>query len=337
VYVQWVAEQQIEIASVHARDSGGGLYLDLPLGVNPAGYDTWREREAFLAGLSAGAPPDPFFTKGQKWGLPPLNPHGLRQRGYRHLAACLRHHMRHAALLRIDHIMGFHRLFCVPRDADATEGVYVRYPAEEFYAVLKIESERARCAVAGEDLGTVPDRVRSSMRRHGIDQLYVMQFSFDGKRVATPPAASVASLNTHDMAPFAGFYNGADIDYRVDLGLMTRNEARAESQGRAGMRRALSAFLRGEGFLLDGENPAAADAAMRALLKFLAKSAAAMVLINLEDLWGEVEQQNTPGTTSERVNWKRRAGRSFEEFSRDAAILKLLREVDAMRRERKVE
>ena len=336
VYVQWVAEQQLSAASSDARGSGGGLYLDLPLGVNPAGYDTWRERDTFVSGLSAGAPPDPFFTKGQKWGLPPLNPHGLRRQGYRHLAACLRHHMRHAALLRIDHIMGFHRVFCVPQDADATDGVYVRYPAEEFYAVLKIESERARCAVAGEDLGTVSDRVRSSMRRHGTSRLYVMQFSFDGRRVATPPADSVASLNTHDMATFAGFYCGKDIDYRVDLGLMTRKESLAESRGRAGMRQALSRFLRREGLLREGLKPATPHAAMHALLRFLAKSPAAMVLINLEDLWGEVEQQNTPGTTSERVNWKRRAAKTFESFSRDAALLNLLREIDDMRRKRKV-
>jgi 4-alpha-glucanotransferase len=332
-YVQWVAEQQLA-AAAHASGENRGLYLDLPLGVNPAGYDTWRERDAFLTGLSAGAPPDPFFTKGQKWGLPPLNPHGLRRGGYRHLAACLRHHMRHAALLRIDHIMGFHRVFCVPQDADATEGVYVQYPAEEFYAVLKIESHRARCAVAGEDLGTVPGGVRTSMRRHGIDRLYVMQFSFDGKRVGTPPADSVASLNTHDMAPFAGFYCGKDIAYRVDLGLMTHDAAKAESRGRLGMRRALTAYLRREGLLAGRTASVPAKSAMRALLRFLAKSPAAVVLINLEDLWGEIEQQNTPGTTSERVNWRRRAAKSFEEFANDPAVLKILREIDGMRGER---
>ncbi len=336
LYVQWIAELQIERAAARETGAGHGLYLDLPLGVNPAGYDTWRERDAFLTGLSAGAPPDPFFTLGQKWGLPPLNPHGLRKHGYRHLAACLRHHLRHAALLRIDHIMGFHRLFCVPRDMDATHGVYVQYPADEFYAVLKIESHRARCAVAGEDLGTVPERVRGSMRRHGVDRLYVMQFSFDGTRVRTPPQGSVASLNTHDMAPFAAFYRGEDIDYRVDLGLMTRQEAAAEASGRAHMRRALSVFLRKSGLLPRGANPAPVRSAMRALLRFLARGPAAMVLVNLEDLWLETEQQNTPGTTTERQNWQRRAAKSFEDFSADRAVLNILREIDEMRRERVV-
>ena len=57
-----------------ARDAGTGLYLDLPLGVHPDGYDVWRERDLFALGLSAGAPPDPFFTGGQNWGFPPLHP-----------------------------------------------------------------------------------------------------------------------------------------------------------------------------------------------------------------------------------------------------------------------
>jgi len=336
-YVQWIAELQIQHASARLPGVDRGLYLDLPLGVNPAGYDTWSEQDAFLPGLSAGAPPDPFFTKGQKWGLPPLNPHGLRRHGYRHWAACLRHHLRHAALLRIDHIMGLHRIFCVPQEMDATEGVYLKYPADEFYAVLKIESHRAQCAVAGEDLGTVPERVRQSMRRHGVDRLYVMQFSFDGKRVATPPADSVASLNTHDMAPFAGFYRGHDIDYRVDLGLMTKQEAQAEAQGRAGMRTALSAFLRKERLLAPGSIAADAKAVMRALLRFLADSPAAMLLVNLEDLWLEEEQQNTPGTTSERLNWQRKAAKTFEEFSSDRAVLELLREIDTIRSKRDIQ
>jgi 4-alpha-glucanotransferase len=330
-YVQYTAEHQVQRASARLPGVDRGLYLDLPLGVNAAGYDTWREPDAFLTGLSAGAPPDPFFTKGQKWGLPPLNPHGLRRHGYRHWAACLRHHLRHAALLRIDHIMGLHRIFCVPLDMDATEGVYLKYPAKEFYAVLKIESHRAQCAVAGEDLGTVPERVRTSMRRNGVDRLYVMQFSFDGKQVATPPADSVASLNTHDMAPFAGFYRGTDIRYRVELGLMTPEEGRAEARGRAGMRTALTAFLRQEGLMRRAPKTASARAALRALLKFLARSPAAMVLVNLEDLWLEEEQQNTPGTTTERANWQRRTAKTFEEFSQDRTVLTLLREINEMR------
>jgi 4-alpha-glucanotransferase len=335
-YAQWIAEQQIRAATLQSPNEGRGLYLDLPLGVNPAGYDTWREPDAFLSGLSAGAPPDPFFTRGQKWGLPPFNPHGLRRQGYRHWAQCLRHHLRHAALLRIDHIMGFHRVFCVPESADAAQGVYVQYPAKEFYAVLKIESFRAQCAVTGEDLGTVPKRVRQSMRTHGVNRLYVMQFSFDGKRVAIPPAQSVASLNTHDMVPFAGFYRGDDIAGRVELGLLSKGEAKQEARGRVGMREALTEFLRKEGLIGHGLKAASTRTVLRALLRFLAAGPAAMVLVNLEDLWLERIQQNTPGTTSERPNWRRRAAKSLDEFSRGRAILKMLTEIDRLRRTRKL-
>ena len=93
------------------RTGGPALYLDFPLGVNHDGYDVWREREVFALEASGGAPPDSFFTKGQDWGFPPLQPDGLRQQGYRYYIDCLRHHLQHAGMLRIDHVMGLHRLF----------------------------------------------------------------------------------------------------------------------------------------------------------------------------------------------------------------------------------
>ena len=111
LYAQWIAEQQLELLASRAREAGLGFYLDLPLGVNPDSYDVWRERSAFAEGISAGAPPDPFFAKGQNWGFPPLHPERMRERGYRYLTAYLRHHLKLAGVLRIDHMMGFHRLF----------------------------------------------------------------------------------------------------------------------------------------------------------------------------------------------------------------------------------
>ena len=108
-----------------ARRRGPGLYLDLPLGVHGSSYDVWRQRDLFAREASAGAPPDAFFTKGQNWGFPPLQPERLRERGYDYLIDCLRHHLEHAGILRLDHVMQLHRLFWIPRGMDASGGVYV--------------------------------------------------------------------------------------------------------------------------------------------------------------------------------------------------------------------
>src|SRR5579871_386816 len=153
LYVQLLADEQLQAVAAKARAAGPGFYLDLPLGVNPDSFDVWRERQLFAVGLAAGAPPDPFFAGGQNWGFPPLHPERIRQDGYRYVSAYLRHHLRLAGVLRIDHIMGFHRLFWIAQGFGARDGVYVNYPAEELYAVFSLESHRHQSILIGEDLG----------------------------------------------------------------------------------------------------------------------------------------------------------------------------------------
>jgi hypothetical protein len=150
VYVQWLAENQ----AAEIAESSTGLYLDLPLGVHPDGYDVWKERDTFLEGCAAGAPPDPVFTRGQNWGLTPLHPERARATGYGYLADCLRHQLHLAGALRIDHVMSFHRLFCIPEGMSAEDGVYVTYRPEELWAVATLESRRHQSMLVGEDLGS---------------------------------------------------------------------------------------------------------------------------------------------------------------------------------------
>ncbi|HEX3577826.1 MAG TPA: 4-alpha-glucanotransferase, partial [Thermoanaerobaculia bacterium] len=152
LYVQYRMAHQMRAVADDAKRGGLGLYLDFPLGVHPRGYDAWRYREHFAKGVSAGSPPDLFFTRGQNWGFPPLDPDAIRAQHHRHFRACIRQQLAHAGILRIDHVMGLHRLFWIPNRAEAKDGVYVRYPEDELYAVLTIEANRANCVIVGEDL-----------------------------------------------------------------------------------------------------------------------------------------------------------------------------------------
>ncbi|HEY0987905.1 MAG TPA: 4-alpha-glucanotransferase, partial [Kofleriaceae bacterium] len=251
---QWAMQRQL-------HDLAGGpvsLYLDLPVGVNCDAYDVWRYRSLFLTDLSAGAPPDALFLGGQDWGLPPLSPIALRRDRHRYFIRSVRHHMRVAGMLRIDHVMGLFRLYCVPAGRPATDGVYLRYPHDELLAILALESNRAGCAVAGEDLGTVPDGVRPAMARHGLFRLHVGQWYLptrQGDRPEPSPPESIASLNTHDTATFAGWWRGADIDDRLDLKLITEEQDADERVLRDQARAALLAFVqpRADGVLTDVE------------------------------------------------------------------------------------
>jgi 4-alpha-glucanotransferase len=306
VVAQWAMQRQL-------GSLGGGrarLYLDLPVGVNRDAYEVWRHRQLFLLSLSAGAPPDALFLGGQDWGLPPLAPQALRKDHYRYFIACVRHHMKVAGMLRIDHVMGLFRLYCVPVGFPATDGVYLRYHADELLAVLVLESARARCAIAGEDLGTVPDHVRPAMARHGMYRLHVGQWALPAKLGAPTlpaPPDSVASLNTHDTATFAGWWLGADIDDRRDLGLTTDQQQAAERAERAEARSAILATIPGASARAPSPSLASdLEQAMISTTAELAAGPAEILLVALDDLALEPTPHNVPGTTAQRPNWQRR-------------------------------
>lgn len=329
LYVQWLALDQVRALGEGSRRKARAVYLDLPLGVHADGYDTWRWRRLFVPGVSVGAPPDVFFTEGQDWGFPPLHPERIREEGYGYLVATLRHHMEHADYLRIDHIMGLHRLWWVPHGLKAREGAYVRYRADELYALVTLESHRNRCAVVGENLGTVPPYVNEALARHGLQPMYVLQYEAGPGSLPVPPlpAAAFASLNTHDMPPFAAFWAAWDVDLRVELGLLDAAGARRERRQRTRLKRALVDFLRQAGFLEEED----VAAVVQGLLALLAASPARDVLVNLEDLWLERKPQNVPGTV-DRPNWRRKALYRLEAIREDPGVAEALRRVDAARR-----
>jgi 4-alpha-glucanotransferase len=202
--------------------------------------------------------------------------------------------------------MGLFRLYCVPSGMPATQGVYLRYPHDELLAVLALESNRARCALVGEDLGTVPEQVRPAMTRHGLFRLHVGQWFFPsspGEQPEPSPAEAIASLNTHDMATFAGWWRGADIDDRRDLGLIDDAHELEERRQRDAQRTALLAFAQpGVG----GDDLTEVERAMVAATADLAAGPAEVVLVALDDLVLDPAPHNVPGTTTQRPNWQRR-------------------------------
>jgi len=328
LYTQWLAHEQMAQLSTLARKQKVDLYLDMPLGTHRDGYDAWRYQDLFALDASGGAPPDPVFTQGQDWGFAPIHPQQSRAQGHAYMRAYLRHHLQHARMLRFDHVMGLHRLYWVPRGMPASHGAYVAYPAEEFYAMLSIESHRHQAVIIGENLGTVPVAVNRSLKRHGVAGMFVVQY--EARPQPAPalrpiPAAAVASLNTHDMPPFAAFWKSLDLADRHDLRLIKRGELPREYRQRDRIRRALVRLLRRRGRLARGT--ADAGAVLRAILEHLGGSASRWLLLNLEDLWLETASQNTPGTSTERVNWRRRTPASLEQLRTTRAGLELFRKL----------
>ena len=334
LYAQWVSDVQLGAAA----DGPGGpasLYLDLPVGVHPDGFDPFMAPAAFVDGLTAGAPPDGFFARGQTWGFPPLHPEGDRAQGYRYLIAVLRTAMRHAAAVRVDHVMGLHRMYVVPPGGDAANGVYLGYRADELHALLVLEAHRSGTIVAGEDLGTVPTAVERAMARDRMLSSHVLQFESTARDPLPPaPRRSVASLATHDLPTFAGYWQGRDIGDRRRHDLCTPEAADDARDEREQWRSSVLGALPTRGLAVLPQDGAAVEErrALRGCLGHLAAGQAEVVMVDLEDLWLEREPQNRPGTGAEAGNFRRRAARTLEDVVADAEIAVLLREIDARRR-----
>lgn len=331
LYVQHRMNQQLRTLAGSLRDEDLQLYLDLPLGVHPDGFDAWADRDCFIEGFSAGAPPDALAPEGQDWGFRPLHPVRLRERGHDYFADSVRQQAEIAGVLRLDHVMGLHRVYCVPIGGSAGGGTYVRFAEAELWAIVCIESALNDCCVVGEDLGTVPEAVRTSMNEHGAVRMYVSQFEVEPHRdpILTPiPDDVVASVNTHDTPTFAGFWKHRDVIERLDRGVVDEASTKGEHAHRDHIRDAILRGLRAEGRLEDDEAP---SDVLVALLMRLAESPAPLTIVTLEDLWLEEAPQNVPGTSWERPNWRRRMQVSLERIAEQPEIAGLLRALAAAR------
>ncbi|MFQ5530174.1 MAG: 4-alpha-glucanotransferase [Gemmatimonadota bacterium] len=305
IYAQWLADRQL---ATLGGEADAGLFLDVPLGTHPDAYDVWSRQDLFAHGVSAGAPPDDFHREGQDWGLPPTHPDRIREEGYAYFAATLRHTMRYAALVRLDHVMQLRRLYWVPAGCPASAGVYVRYPAAELAAVMALESQKARCEVVGEDLGTVPEPVRELMDLRAIRRTWVLGFSLPAgphQPLGDVPPGAVAAIGTHDTAPLRGLRAGVDINDREARGLLEVGEA---TTLRAERIRQFLGLAAATGSDESGEDDGLGvpDPSLPGVVRILRRSRAGLVMLPLDDLAGQTLPQNVPGTTTERPNWRRR-------------------------------
>jgi 4-alpha-glucanotransferase len=329
-FLQWEADRQMAAAAEAGRAAGLriGLYRDLAVGADPYGAEAWADQELVAPHAAIGAPPDPLSRTGQNWGLAPVNPLVLRRQGFAPFVACLRANMRQAGVLRIDHVMSLRRLYWIPSGMEATEGCYVNYPLDALLRLVALESCRQECAVVGEDLGTVPPGFRETMREANVLSYRIMMFERqpDGRFISPseyPPLAA-ASAATHDLATLKGFWLGRDIAWRRRLALYPdAAAAAAEATERARDRVLLLDALIGEGLLAAADRGQFLSAAGEPIYRptlgdaiqcYLARSRARLMLVQIEDLVGETEQANLPGTTDAHPNWRRRLSRTLEEI-----------------------
>jgi len=343
-YLQWVASDQLAQAAAEAKMLAIGLYLDIAVGVDGDSADVWSDRSAYVLDETVGAPPDALGPLGQNWGLAAPDPQAMLRDGGAAFAELLATGMAHAGALRLDHAMALLRLFRIPRGQAATQGAYVDYPFEALLAIAASQSERARCLIVGEDLGTVPDGFRERMERARILSYRLLLFERDAdlrfKMPSAYPPLALATATTHDLPTLTGWALGCDLETRERIGLMTTEGKRRACEIRRGEVAQLLCALRSHGDL-DGAtyevlyrslDVPAGDASfyvplVRAAYRYLAATPARLVLVQLDDALGELAQINLPGTHGEYPNWRRKNALDLAGIAADPRMAALARDV----------
>jgi len=313
-FVQWVADRQLRSCSNLAKrqEMPIGLYLDVAVGVSANGADVWSNQGAYVRELSAGAPPDFLNTAGQDWGLASFHPGVLASTDFRLLRETLRAVMRHAGAIRLDHVLGFNRLYMIPRGYKSNEGTYVRFPLEAMLAVVAQESHAERCIVIGEDLGTVPDGFRETLADWNVWSYRVMLFEreHDGafRHPSGYPLQALVSFGTHDLPTFPGWLSGHDLAVKRSLGM---DPGETEVQREAAHRRMAEALARE----VAAEKPSTLE-----MVRFLARTPSRLLVVAAEDVFDMTEQVNIPGTINEHPNWRRRLPILMEDIVSDPRL-----------------
>jgi (1->4)-alpha-D-glucan 1-alpha-D-glucosylmutase len=332
-WLQYLADKQLGEAAFAASPMAIGLYRDLAVGADPSGAETWANPRAVVSLAQVGAPPDIYNPAGQRWGLPPFHPMVLKNEGYRSFIELLRANMRHAGGLRIDHVMALQQLYWVPAGSTAAQGAYVRYPMEDLIGILALESHRNRCLVVGEDLGTVPPGFRERMMRARILSYRVLFFEKDENGFVPPqsyPGLSLAVAGSHDLPTIGAWMTASDLALKEKLDLFPSVKHRDAAQlDRAYDRRELLAAFK-EGGL--GDNP---DMPLNefsgAVHAFLARTASAIAMVQMDDITQETRPVNVPTTSNEYPNWRRRLSMNLENIPGDAHFLALTRLMNEIR------
>lgn len=329
-YVQWVAYEQWIAAKTYADERGVALMGDIPFGVSYYSADVFAQPEQFGLDWSGGAPPEPYFKDdeftqkwGQNWGIPLYNWEAMRARDFDWWRQRIRGVRRIFHVFRIDHVLGFYRIYAfpwrpqrnaeilpmtweemlertggrwphfAPRDDDDPDRAEANRRDGEEYLRMALEAA-GDARLVGEDLGTVPPYVRPNLHSLGIAGFKIPQWETfpDGRVVpgSEYECLSVATYATHDHKPLRGVWDDA----------MNGEEA-IQEQARGDLRR-IAEFV---GISAFGEKPDYLRDFYQPTLAALLQSNAWMALIMITDLLGRKDRFNVPGTAAE-SNWSRR-------------------------------
>jgi 4-alpha-glucanotransferase len=348
-YVQWVAFEQWNVVRAYAEERGVALMGDIPFGVNLYSADVYSRRDQFALDWSGGAPPEPYFKDdeftqkwGQNWGIPLYRWDIMRNRNLDWWRWRVRGVRKIFHVFRIDHVLGFYRIYAFPwrparnqeflplawdamrertggafpqfypRDDSTWEhGEANRREGEDYLRVVVEESRETR--VVGEDLGTVPDYVRPSLRSLGIAGFKIPQWENrpDGQSIpgSEYQRLSVATYATHDHKPVRALWEDAFAQSSPE------SEQAAHDLGKIAAFAAISAPTAETDYDRDFYAP---------IMEALFRCESWIALVMITDLLARKDRFNVPGTAAS-SNWSRRMSKTVAELKESRRVRKRMR------------
>lgn len=350
-YCHWLADTALKEAQQLALSLGMkvGLYGDMPIGAASNGAEVWENPDAYVLGADVGAPPDPMCPCGQSWGFNPYHPLTLAKQHYRPFINLARESMRNVGALRIDHAMGMMRLFWsffAPGNP-IVQGAYVLYDLKALVSILSLESNRSRCLLIGEDLGTVPEGFSEYMAEHVLLSYkdYIQEkYEEDGTCIEPEKYSyvSLAQSSTHDQVTAIGLWMNEDINVFQSCNMYASDKQRDQciADRRKERENMIKAFAK-EGLLTPEmqkemeetvEDGRAAPKDIGKLLSaFCARSGSAVYLPRLCDIFGQRKMDNAPGIIDEYPNWRLKLPKTIEEICRSEEFATAMRDIKEQR------
>jgi len=220
-WLQWQAYAQLKEVKSYAEKNGIFLMGDLPLLVSRDSSDVWSKKDYFKLDLSSGAPPDMYYFKGQRWGMPTYNWEEISKNNYDYTIEKLRYAQNFYDLFRIDHVVGIFRIWSIPiKEPLENAGLNGFFdPKDEKIweehgrKILSIMLENTSMLACAEDLGTVPQCSYKVLEDLGIPGIEVLRWNkdwqktYDFKKPYEYRAMAIACLSTHDSSNIEAWWN----------------------------------------------------------------------------------------------------------------------------------
>lgn len=226
IFLQYLCFQQLKKVKKYAHEKNIWIMGDIPILISPDSADVWHEKEIFNLTMEAGAPPDMYIAEGQNWGFPIYQWDMIEKKGYHFWKQRLTYAEYFFDLYRIDHVVGFFRIWAIPKGRKAVEGKFV--PEDEnLWAnqgkdlLTMLIHIAPKMLPIGEDLGTIPDITRQTLKDLSICGTKVMRWERKWQEnsefipLEEYIPLSLTTVSTHDSETLAEWWKNSTEEAKV--------------------------------------------------------------------------------------------------------------------------